>query len=93
MHPWMIEQVAREQRRELLSRAARPRVRRGWTWRSLASYIGMARTIRGPARTRPSLAPLQGGASRRRPTPAGLSNQLATGAPVAPGPGDQASAA
>ncbi len=25
MHPWMIEQVAREQRRELLARAARPR--------------------------------------------------------------------
>jgi len=77
MHPWMIEQVAREQRRELLARASRPRVRRSWTWRSLASYIGMTRTDRRPARVDPgpSLAPLPGGAAGRHPTAAGPGGQ------------------
>jgi hypothetical protein len=92
MHPWMIEQVAREQRRELLARASRPHVRRPWTWRSLASYIGIRTIDRGASASgaRPSLARLTGGAPGRRPTPAG---EPATAAPMPTGSGRQASAA
>jgi hypothetical protein len=91
----MIEQVAREQRRELLARAARPHTRRPLTWRSLATYIGIRRGNlgRAGAATTPSLAPLPGGASGRRPIAAGQPGELATGAPLTAGKGGQASAA
>jgi hypothetical protein len=63
MHPWMIEQVARENRRDLLARAARPQARPAWTWRKLATYIHMITTDRRAAHagTAPVLAPLTGG--------------------------------
>jgi hypothetical protein len=64
MHPWMIEQVAREQRRDLLARAAgRPRVRSAGTWRKLATYIHMSKTYHhvAPAEPTRALAPLPGG--------------------------------
>jgi hypothetical protein len=67
MHPWMLEQVAREHRRDLLAVAARPRVRPAWTWRKLAAYITMTRPASGATpvtstpNAAPMLAPLPGG--------------------------------
>jgi hypothetical protein len=60
MHPWMLEQVASEHRRDLLARAARPRVRPARTLRTLAAYMSMTRVVRrrAPVAPAPSSAPV-----------------------------------
>jgi hypothetical protein len=67
MHPWMIEQVAREHRRDLLARADRRRGRPTPRWRKLTAYIAMATVAHRRARvararnSAPGLARMEAG--------------------------------
>jgi hypothetical protein len=78
MHPWMLEQVAYEHRRDLLARASRPRVRPDRTWRKLATYMAMTRFIRRTAAAAPApAAPTPGSPTMLAPLPRG--NGIETG--------------
>jgi hypothetical protein len=54
MHPWMIEQVAREHRRDLLDRADRRPGHPTPRWRRLTAYIAMATVAHHRARVVPA---------------------------------------
>ncbi len=54
MHPWMIEQVAREHRRDLLARAGRRPDRPTSTWRKLTTYMAIATVALRRARPAPA---------------------------------------
>jgi hypothetical protein len=54
MHPWMIEQVAREHRRDLLARADRRPGHSTPRWRRLTAYIAMATVAHRRARVAPA---------------------------------------
>jgi hypothetical protein len=92
MHPWMIEQVAREHRRDLLARAARPRVRPAWTWQKLVGYMTMSRNRR---QTGAPTALTPGGAvpATARPGTVGQSDQLRVAPTGAGAPAERANAA
>jgi hypothetical protein len=91
MHPWMIEQVAREHRRDLLAWKARPRVRPARRLQRFASYIRISRKAQQPTG---ALAPLPRDKTAAAMTVPGRQNgAVATEPTPVPAPPGRATAA